>query len=428
MRRISSFGIFVTLMVSLSILFMPAAVLAKGKVVKLGVVIAKTGIASGLTPGVIAAMELALEKIQKDGGWLGSGAKLIYRDSKLNPEAAARGARELIEVDKVDMIIGAYSSSVSLAVSEVCKELKVPFCCIGGKTDKLTEKNFHPFVFRTATTSSCEGRAGARMAARLLKGKKAPRVAVSSWDYEYGHAVWDSFVIEIKKLIPDVQLPYEAWTKAGETDYGPAIEALLGKKIDLVFNLIWAGGAPTFVNQALSYGFFKKTIWMTGAEGHNAEYMKQLGDQWPEGLWGNTYSVPGLPDTPEHKEYFQGLSKKLGGIWPPNGAPVSMYLGVLFYGRAVQKAKTTDPVKVMQALEGLEIAAPNSPTGKLLIRAQDHQCNNGQVWGKTKYVPKYKQNVLVETEFILGNDTWKSAAEVKALQPAQYRDVSGRWK
>jgi hypothetical protein len=43
-------------------------------------------------------------------------------------------------------------------------------------------------------------------------------------------------------------------------------------------------------------------------------------------------------------------------------------------------------------------------------------------------VPKYKQNVLVETEFILGNDTWKSAAEVKALQPAQYRDVSGRWK
>lgn len=407
---------------------MPGTVLAKGKVVKIGVVIAKTGIASGLTPGVIAGMELALEKITKDGGWLGSGAKLIYRDSKLNPEVAARMTRELIEVEKVDIIVGAYSSSVALAMSEVCRELKTPFCCIGGKTDKLTEKDFHPYVFRTATTSTCEGRAGAQMAARLLKGKKAPRVAVSSWDYEYGHAVWDAFVPEIKKLIPDVQLPYEAWTKAGETDYGPAIEALLGKKVDLVFNLIWAGGAPTFVSQALGYDFFKKTIWMTAAEGHNAEYMKQLGDQWPEGLWGNTYSVPGLPDTPLHKEFNDGLSKKLGGIWPPNGAPISMYLGVLFYGRAVQKAKTTDAAKVMQTLEGLKIDTPNSPDGTMFIRAQDHQLSANQIWGKTKYEPKFKQNVLVEAEMSLGKDTWNSAEAVKALQPAEYRDIDKRWK
>jgi branched-chain amino acid transport system substrate-binding protein len=397
------------------------------KQVKIGVVIPTTGIASGLTPGVLAAMELAIEKIEKEGGWLGAGAKMIVRDSKLNPEVGARMARELIEMEKVDVIMGAYSSSVALAVSEVCKEKRVPFCCIGGKTDKLTEENFHPYVFRTATTATCEGRSGARMAARLLRGKVAPRVSVCSWDYEYGHSVWNAFVPEIKRLIPDVQIPYEAWTKVGETDYGPVIEALLGRKIDLVFNLIWAAGVPTFVSQAVSYGFFNNVIWVTGAEGHNAEYMRQLGKQWPEGLWGNTYSCHTIPNTPIHKEYMQLLGKKLN-VWPPNGAPISMYLGVLFYGRAVQKAKTTDPVKVMQALEGLEIDAPNSPTGKLYIRAQDHQCNAGQVWGKTKYSPEFKQNILVEEIFTMGDETWKSEEEVKALQPAIYRDIKARWK
>jgi len=407
--------------------FLPALGAAAGKEVKIGVVIPTTGVASGLTPGVLAAMELAVDKIEKDGGWLGSGAKLIIRDSKLNPEVASRMARELIEVDKVDIIVGCYSSSEALAVSEVAKELKVPFCCIGGKTDKLTEQSFHPYVFRTATTATCEARGGARVAARLLKGKTAPKVAVSSWDYEYGHSVWDAFKPAITKLVPDVQFPYEAWSKAGETDYGPAIEALVGHKVDLVFNLIWAGGVPTFVSQAKSYGFFEKLTWVTGAEGHNSEYLKQLGKEWPEGLWGNTYSYPGLPDTPLQKEYFAALEKKMGAGFPPT-APSSMYLAPLFYGRAVQKAKTTDPDTIMKTLEGLEIDAPFSPTGKLLIRAQDHQINSSQVWGKTKYDEKFKQNILVDAELVMGDQTWKTEEEVKALQPAEYRDVAARWK
>lgn len=430
MRRIFIFGISAMVVLLVFSVFHPAKLEAaqKGKKqVKIGVVVPTTGVASGLTPGVLAAMELAIEKIEKDGGWLGAGAKMIVRDSKLNPEVAARMTRELIEMEKVDVIMGAYSSSVALAVSEVCKEKKVPFCCIGGKTDKLTEENFHPYVFRTATTATCEGRSGARMAARLLRGKTAPKVSVCSWDYEYGHSVWDAFVPEIKRLIPDVQIPYEAWTKVGETDYGPVIEALLGRKVDLVFNLIWAAGVPTFVSQAVSYGFFDKVIWVTGAEGHNIEYMRQLGKQWPEGLWGNTYSCHTIPKTKLHKEYMDNLGKKLN-VWPPNGAPISMYLGPLFYGRAVQKVKTTDPNRVMQALEGLEIEAPNSPTGKLYIRAQDHQCNAGQVWGKTKFAKEFNHNILVDEIFTMGDETWKSEEEVRALQPAPYRDVKARWK
>lgn len=398
---------------AVSLIATPDPVHAKTKKVKIGWIVATTGVASGLTPDGIAAANLAIDKIEKTGGWLGAGAELIVRDSKLNPEVAARTARELIEVDGVDVIMGAYSSSVALAVSEVAKELKVPFVCMGGKTDKLTEENFHPYVFRIASTATIEGRGAAETAAELLKGKKSPRVSVISWDYEYGHSVWDAFVPWIKKLIPDVVIPYEAWPKVGEQEYGPHIEALLGHNPDLVLSLIWAGGIPTFISQAKGYKFFEKTILVAGAEGVSTEYMRQIGKEWPEGMWGNTYGVHFLPDTPEHKEYIEAL-KKATNVWPPTGSAIESYLPVLFYGRAVQKAKTTDPGAIIKALEGLEI---DTPIGKQLMRACDHQANRGQIWGKTKFDPQLGFNILTEARYVPGEKLWKSCEEVAKVQP-----------
>ncbi|MBI4595185.1 MAG: ABC transporter substrate-binding protein, partial [Candidatus Tectomicrobia bacterium] len=377
---------------------------AKAKKVKIGWLVATTGVAAGLTPDGIAAAKLAIDKIEKTGGWLGAGAELIIRDDKLNPEIAARGARELIEVDKVDVLMGAYSSSVALAVSEVAKELKFPFICMGGKTDKLTEENFHPYVFRIASTATIEGRGAAEVAAELLKGKKAPKVSVVSWDYEYGHSVWDAFALWIKKLIPDVSIPYEAWTKAGEQEYGPHIEALLGHKPDLVLSLIWAGGIPTFVSQAKGYKFFEKTTMVLGAEGVSTDYMRQIGKEWPEGMWGNTYDVHFLPDTPYHKEWVEDL-KAATKTWPPSGAAIESYLPVLFYGRAVQKAKSTEPQAIIKALEDLEI---DTPIGKQTMRACDHQANRGQVWGKTKFDPALGFNILTEAKYVPAEKNWKS--------------------
>lgn len=152
---------------------------------------------------------------------------------------------------------------------------------------------------------------------------------------------------------------------------------------------------------------------MSGAEGVSTDYMRQIGKEWPEGMWGNTYDVHFLPDTPEHKEWIEAL-KVATKTWPPSGAAIESYLPVLVYGRAVQKAKSTEPQAIVKALEDLEF---DTPIGKQIMRACDHQQNRGQVWGKTKFDATLGFNILTEARYVPAEKSWKSCEEVKKLQP-----------
>jgi branched-chain amino acid transport system substrate-binding protein len=76
---------------------------------------------------------------------------------------------------------------------------------------------------------------------------------------------------------------------------------------------------------------------------------------------------------------------------------ITGYISVQFLAEAIKKAKSTDTMKVVKALEGLTI---NTPIGKQTMRAKDHQANRGQFWGTTAKVPEYPFPILRPVEYI----------------------------
>src|SRR5437764_13633098 len=61
-------------------------------------------------------MDLAVEEINRSGGLLQRSVELVVRDDNGNPGDAVRVAEELLAREKVDVLMGTFSSAVGLAV------------------------------------------------------------------------------------------------------------------------------------------------------------------------------------------------------------------------------------------------------------------------------------------------------------------------
>ena len=81
--------------------------------------------------------------------------------------------------------------------------------------------------------------------------------------------------------------------------------------------------------------------------------------------------------------------------------------------KAVEKAKSVETEKVIEALEGIQW---DSLRGPLFIRPFDHMANCGTYFGITHKDPKYSFYTLKDITYIPGQEVWHSVEEVKAIR------------
>jgi branched-chain amino acid transport system substrate-binding protein len=90
------------------------------------------------------------------------------------------------------------------------------------------------------------------------KGSKSKRFYHRP-DYDFGRREEAAFAQEIKRLVPDAEIVYEAWPKLGEKDFTAFITAIMAKKPDAVHGSLFGGDLVSFTKQAAPYGFFERT-------------------------------------------------------------------------------------------------------------------------------------------------------------------------
>ncbi len=341
--------------------------------------------------------EMYVKELNAKGGVLGRPIELIIRDCGNTPEEATRVAREIILKEKVDFMVGGLTASQGIALSEVAKTEKVVYIAPISKSTAMTAPGkLHPYVFRAAANTNTEGRSAAVFMAR----NPWTKIATLGPDYEYGQMVTKAFVEWMKKIKPQAQIVHQGWPKLGETDYTPFIAPLLAAKPDAAFLSLWGGHFVTFAKQAKPYGFFEKVKVVAAGEGGSPETGMALKDDLPLGITTNAYDVFYYPDTPEHKSYVERLKAYTKQEYAPSWA-ITGYIATQFLAEGIKKAKSTDKMKVIKALEGLTI---QTPIGKQTMRAKDHQATRGQVWGTTAKVPEYPFPILRPVEYIPADD------------------------
>ena len=231
-------------LVGLALTALPAAA---QKPIRVGYPVILSGPGALIGEPSLKGAQMFVEEINAKGGVLGRKIELVVRDTKGNADEAVRVARDLILRENVDFLVGTLTSAEGPAVSPVAKENKIVFVVPVVKTDQLVAPaNLHPYVFRTASNTTIEGRSAAEIMAKW----NVKRVATMSQDYAFGQDVTRAFVTHLKKLRPDIEIVDQQWPKLGEADYTPFINAQMAKKPDAVFTSLWGGHFVTFVKQA----------------------------------------------------------------------------------------------------------------------------------------------------------------------------------
>jgi len=195
--------------------------------VKVGIVLPLTGPQAKFGEIEKKSFDLALEEINAAGGINGKKLELVMEDDTGRPEVGRSVVEKLITKDKVVMLGGGYSSSVTFAVAGVCQQNKMPFLVNTGAADKITTSGWD-YIYRlnppvshyadAVTTLLAEkvkpktvailhenslfGTKGAQSFAKICD--EAGYKVVLKEGYEHGGIDFKPVLIQIKQLNPDI--------------------------------------------------------------------------------------------------------------------------------------------------------------------------------------------------------------------------------
>jgi branched-chain amino acid transport system substrate-binding protein len=348
-------------------------------------------------------MELAVEEINASGGVLGRKIELVTRDDGGNPGDAVRVAEELISRDQVNVLMGTFASNVGLAVSNLAAQRKVMFLASEPLTDKIVWENGNRYTFRLRPSTYMQTAMLIPEAAKLKK----KRWAIVYPNYEYGQSATASFKKLLKAAQPDVEFVAEQAPPLGKIDAGAVVQALADAKPDAIFSSLFAADLQKFVREGNTRGLFKNTPVFNLLAGE-PEYLDTLKDETPTGWWVTGYPWAAIK-TPEHKKFLAAYQKRWND-YPRQGSVVG-YTAVYSVFHAIQKAKSTEIEKLVEAMKGLEMS---SPFGPIVWRPIDHQSTMGAYVGQL--AKKDGQGVMVNWRFADGANFLPPYEEVKALR------------
>ncbi|HTR57171.1 MAG TPA: ABC transporter substrate-binding protein [Casimicrobiaceae bacterium] len=351
-------------------------------------------------------MELAIDEVNRAGGVLGRPLELVVRDDNGNPGDAVRVAEELIAREKVDLLMGTFSSAVGLAVADFAKQRKVLFLASEPLTDKIVWENGNRYTFRLRPSTYMQTAMLVPAAAKL--GKK--RWAIVYPNYEYGTSATAAFKQQMIAQQASGLEFVEVAVPLGKIDAGPVVQALIDARPDAIFSSLFATDLAKFVREGELRGLFKDRP-VFNLLGGEPEYLDPLKDEAPTGWYVTGYPWQAIA-TPEHKRFLDAYQAKYQD-YPRQGSVVG-YSVVMSAAAAIHKARSTDTNKLVAAMQGLVV---ETPFGKVTFRALDHQSTMGAYVGRIAV--KDGKGVMVDWKYANGADYLPSDDWVRAHRPAE---------
>ena len=381
--------------------------MAQQQPIKIGVVGGLSGAAASIGQAWADALKLGADEINAGGGIMGRKVALSIRDTEFKVDVGVREAKDLVLREKVNFLLGAISSGVSLAIStSVSKENKIIQITAVGNTHRQTVELFQRYFFQVVPNTFMEGRAAAQVAAKQPAWKTYYTIG---YDYEFGRMQAGAFVETIKKLRPDVKIIGLHWPPVGETDYTPYITSMLAAKPDVVYSNLFEAGLGGFVKQALPYGFFQKVKFISFADVSSMMAVPEM----PEGVLGYTRGEFYCENLPEMKRFTEAFHQRYK--YYPVSYAVMGYDSLFVLKKAIEKAGTIETEAVVKALEGLSY---ESLRGTFTIRPLDHQADVPEYVGWTVKDPKYPFVILKDIVKVPGSQIMFTEDEVNQMRAA----------
>ncbi len=308
------------------------------------------GFMLGLKYATEGKMEVAGRKIE-----------VIVKDNASKPDVGASQAREVIEKDGVEILVGSPASPVALQIQQVAKDKDVILMAGPSASPSVTGDNFNLNTFRVCRNTDQDFAA----LATILKETGIKKIIVFAIDTDFGRQGAAGAEASYKPLgfefAPTIYAPQET------TDFTPYLQQILSSGADGL-QIVWAGdtSVPLF-KQLGELGVLKKLALITSFNSN--PIVKAVTFEGQIGGIGSIVYHYTLPKNPVN-DWLVENNKKDYNEWPDLFTECGFASAqALVAGLNATKGDTT-PQALIPALEGLKFEGPR---GEYYIRKSDHQ-------------------------------------------------------
>lgn len=354
MKTRTIIGTWGTLLGVLALALLAAPTIAgAAEPIKVGLIQPLSGPIAAAGSYVADGAKLALERVNAAGGVLGRPLELVIEDNKSDPAETRNAAEKLIIRDKVPLIIGAWGSSMTLAMMPVAEKHGVPILVETSSSIKINDPKTpgSSVVSRISPTSELEAK-GVDLLIPKLGIKRAGYLAVNT---DWGRGAVVAFTEVLKKHGASVELA--EYVGQAETDFYPQLTKFKAAGVDSVLITDDAPKTAKMLQQIHELGL-KVKVLVTGGSAWPDSIVELAGAKAAEGAMFVQFFDPydySLAGDPAAAKYFVEQWKKKGYAWKGVVEGMRGFDAVLVAARAIEKAGAPEAKKIHQALRSLEM-------------------------------------------------------------------------
>jgi branched-chain amino acid transport system substrate-binding protein len=407
MMRYLKCGVFAGLAAVLAATLAVPATAQDKQPIKIGFGIAETGPLGPNGKSALLAMDIWVEETNAKGGILGRPVQLVHYDDQSNPSTVPGIYTKLLDVDKVDLIVGGYGTNMLAPAMPVVLQRKKLFLGLYGLGVNTEFKYDRYFAMIPSgpepKTSFTKGFFDTAMA----QNPKPTTVAIVAADAEFSKNASDGARENAKKA--GLKIVYDKSYPPSTTDFSPIVRAIQATNPDLVVICSYPLDSVGMVLAANEAKLNPKMIGGAMVGLQSTVFKTKLGPAL-NGYMNYDFWLPAkslmFDGTEAFMKKYQERAAKAGV--DPLGfymAPFSYaYLDVL--GKAITATKTLDDAKLADYLR--------KTTFKTIVG--DVSFGKGGEWAKSR---------VFQAQFrgIKGNgvDQFKTTDTLAIITPAEYK-------
>lgn len=312
--------------------------------IKIGLVTALSGQSARAGEALVRGATIAVEEINAKGGVLGRKIELVRRDDEANPAKGLIAARELIQREKVAVLVGGLDTPVALAIVPFVNGAKVPFVIPWAAGTNITRNGAADnYVFRVSAMDDEVDKAMLAYATKNFGTKKPGLILVNNpWGESNEHGL--TAAMKAAGVTPAGIEKFEG----NDVDVAPQLSRLKQAGADSLFLVGNVGPSAQVVKSLDRMGWAPPIISHWGPAG--GRFTELAGPNAKNVIFVQTYSFFG-DLSPVGKKVMAALQAKYSDIKGPADITPAVGVGnaydtIMVIARAIEKAGKTDGTAV----------------------------------------------------------------------------------
>jgi branched-chain amino acid transport system substrate-binding protein len=344
-----------------------------GKPIKIGASLPLTGEFS--EPGKAAQQGYKVWEAMTNekGGLLNRKVQMVIKDDGSNQNTIVADYNALIAKDKVDLLLGTFSSLLNLPASAVAERNRKLYVEPAGGSPDLFSRGFKYLFFAQQATANHQGDVWANWVAGLPPDQKPKTAAYPTLDDPFAGPTSEGIEAILKKA--GVKTVYRKTYTIDNANFDSIASAIKGTNADLVVNGATFEDGVGLIRALLKSGYRPKMLYQTTAPSLGDQFAKAIGSENTEGVsYAVSHSVEA--ETPGNPEFVAKYKEMFGGTEVPEDAADAYAAAEVMAAAVKAVGSIDDQLKLADWLRSNEVPTilgplswneDGSPKGQFLV-------------------------------------------------------------